>query len=63
MVVYWDAAPCSLVEDYNVSEVLTVTIIRAENSTYTSVNIPDYTAGHSRRQPSSYSPPRETEIK
>jgi hypothetical protein len=46
MAVFWVVVPCSLVEVYRRSEVLSASIIRA-------ISLPDYTALQPRRQPSS----------
>jgi hypothetical protein len=50
MTVFWDVAPFSLVEVYQVSEVsaASIALMEAESTSETS----DYTTQHSRRQSS-----------
>jgi hypothetical protein len=53
MAVFWDVAPCSLVEITAVSEMLAAIIalmMETASTSETSVNF--YTAQHPRRQPS-----------
>jgi hypothetical protein len=58
MIVFWDVAPCCLVELTDVSEVLTASIrtmmMEAESTSETPGKfLPDYPAQHPRRQSSS----------
>jgi hypothetical protein len=63
MAVFWNVAPCSLVEIGQVSEMHTFSIIRTVSSKHLLCHfLRDYTVQHPRRQSSSYFLPWEPEI-
>jgi hypothetical protein len=62
MVVFWVVAPCSLIEVYRRFRGSAVSIISDKHLWYFGKAVPVYTAQQPTRQPSSYSPPSETEI-